>query len=137
MRVGIGSWINALVDKDGKLVNVYVAAIPLEKDAEQLPGAQPDWRLAFQRLNEQLYTQMDTPYWSVGVEDVVDVNDNSTVTYYATYMTLTGIESVWVGYDKNELVPGYRFTVETRRRKDDALLWSNDYTIDMVELLAR
>ena len=137
-RVGIGSWVNALADKDGKPVNVYVTAVPLEKDAEPLPGTQPDWRLAFQKLNEQLYAQMDTPYWSVGREDVVAVNENdSTVTYYATYMTLTAIEPVWVGCYKNELVPGYRFTIETRRRKDDALVWSNDYTIDMIELLVR
>lgn len=141
VRAGIGSWVNALADKDGKLVNVYVAAVPLEKGAELLPGTQPDWRLAFQRLNEQLYAQIVQPYWSIGAsdynnQDVVGAND-STATFYATYMTLTAIEPVWVGCYKNELVPGYRFTIETRRRKDDALVWSNDHTIDMVELLVR
>lgn len=140
-RTGIGSWVNALADKDGKLVNVYVAAVPLEKGAEPLSGTQTDWRLAFQRLNEQLYAQIDGPYWSIGVsdyhnQDVAGASDGA-ATFYATYMTLTAIEPVWVGCCKNELVPGYRFTIETRRRKDDALVWSNDYTIDMVEMLAR
>ena len=132
-RINVGSWASALADKEGRLVNVYVSALPIEASAEPLPAGQPDWRQAFQKLNEQLYAQTDAPYWSVGAKDVLAAND-STMTDYTTYMTLTAIEPVWVGRYPNELVPGYRFTIETRRRRDDALVWRTEYDVDGVEL---
>ena len=109
--------------------------IPQELGAEPMPGVQPDWRLALQRLNEQLCAEVGGyPIFCVRSEDQPS-EDGSL--WYAQRLVLTTIEPVWVGYERGELVPGYRFTVETRRRKDDALIWSNDYTIDMAELTVR
>ena len=57
--------------------------------------------------------------------------------WYAQRQVLTAIEPVWVGHNRGEFVPGYRFTIENRRLMDDALIGRSYYTIDMVELTVR
>ena len=52
-RCGIASGVNVFADKSGHLLNIYLEGIPIEMSAKTLSGKQPDWKVAFEKLNDQ------------------------------------------------------------------------------------
>lgn len=116
-RIGAESEFRAIVSDDGEVRMFQLSGLPTVKSAEQLTLPAYTWR--------EMIARVASGWWLGNAhsldEEILDF-DAQPYTCYATYNVITEINPCWVGYERNQLVPGYYMVVEERTVKDNQLI---------------
>ena len=120
--MGASSEFRAIVSDDGEVRMFQLWGSPTVESAEALPLPAYTW--------QEMIAHLASSWW-LGNPHAQDVqlSDSGSEPYtrYATYAVITEIRPCWIGYERNQLVPGYYMNVEERTVSGDKLIsvWSS------------